>query len=260
MDFTCIKYNVSQRVCTITLSRPERHNALDDRMVTELSAAFTKAQKDSDVKVVILNAEGESFCSGADLAYLQRISKFDFQQNQEDSQSLMRLFLQVYTLRKPVIAMVQGNALAGGCGLATVCDLIVASKETAKFGYPEVRIGFIPAIVMLFLMRRVGDGNARGLTLRGSVIKAEEAQRIGLVNFVVGEIEFERFGRQLAEEIVRTCSASSLGLIKELLARIHGMSTQDALDYAANLNALTRMTEDCKRGIEAFLNKEPITW
>lgn len=260
MEFTRIKYEVRQRICTITLSRPEKHNALDDLMIAELTSAFQQAQRDAEAKVILLKGEGESFCSGADLAYLQRISQFDFQQNQADSQNLMRLFLQIYTHRKPVIAVVRGNALAGGCGLATVCDIVVASKETARFGYTEVRIGFIPALVMVFLTRRVGEGRARELTLRGSIIGAEEAAAIGLINHVVPETELDSYAEKLAQELVRSSSGSSMGLIKELIARIHGMSTTDALEYAANLNALTRMTEDCKRGIEAFLKKEPIKW
>jgi methylglutaconyl-CoA hydratase len=260
MDFTRIKYAVDQRVCTITLSRPEKHNALDDLMISELSAAFHEAGREPDVKVIRLMGDGESFCAGADLGYIQRISKFDFNQNLEESNNLMKLFLQIYTHRKPVLALVRGNALAGGCGLATVCDLIVASRETARFGYTEVRIGFIPAIVMIFLTKRVGEGRARELTMTGQVISADEAYRIGLVNYVVPEIELEQFGAELATQLVKNCSSSSLGLIKELLSRIHGMSTNDALSYAANLNALTRMTDDCKKGIEGFLKKERIKW
>jgi len=236
------------------------HNALDDLMVTELTTAFQAAQRDSEVKVIVLKADGESFCSGLDLAYLQRVSKYDFIQNQEESNNLMRLFLQVYTQRKPVIALVQGNALAGGCGLATVCDIVVASKETARFGYTEVKIGFIPALVLFFLIRRVGEGRARELALRGNTISAEEALRIGLANTVVPETEIEEYGLSLANEIAKNCSSSSLGLIKELLSRIHGMSVTDALSYAANLNALTRMTDDCKKGIDAFLKKEIAKW
>jgi methylglutaconyl-CoA hydratase len=260
MDFTRIKYRTDQRICSITLSRPDKHNALDDLMITELTSAFQSAQRDSDVKVILLKGEGESFCAGADLAYIQRLTTYDFNQNQEDSNNLMRLFLQIYTQRKPVIAVVQGNAIAGGCGLATVCDFVVASKETARFGYTEVKIGFIPAIVLFFLVRRVGEGRARELTLRGTVISADEAFRMGLANYVVPETEIEHFGMNLALELSRNCSSSSLGLIKELLSRIHGMSVTDALSYAANLNALTRMTEDCKKGIDAFLKKEPMKW
>ncbi len=260
MDYTRIKYQTEQRVCIITLSRPDKHNALDDLMITELASAFQTAQRDAEVKVILLKGEGESFCAGADLAYMQRLMKYDFNQNQEDSNSLMRLFLQIYTQRKPVIAVVQGLAIAGGCGLATVCDLVVASKETARFGYTEVKIGFIPAIVIFFLVRRVGEGRARELTLRGNVISADEAYRLGLVNYVVPETEIEHFGMNLAVELTKNCSSSSLGLIKELLSRIHGMSVTDALSYASNLNALTRMTDDCKKGIDAFLKKENVKW
>jgi methylglutaconyl-CoA hydratase len=260
MDYTRIKCNTDQRVCTITLSRPEKLNALDDLMITELMSAFQTAQRDADVRVILLRGEGDSFCAGADLAYMQRLMKYDFNQNLEDSNSLMRLFLQIYTQRKPVIAIVQGYAIAGGCGLATVCDLVVASKETAQFGYSEVRIGFIPAIVLFFLVRRVGEGRARELTLRGNTITAEEAFRLGLVNYVVPETDIEHFGMNLALELSKNCSPSSLGLIKELLSRIHGMSVTDALSYASNLNALTRMTDDCKKGIDAFLKKDPIRW
>jgi methylglutaconyl-CoA hydratase len=260
MEFTRIKYRVERRTCSITLSRPEKHNALDDRMISELSAAFSVAQRDTDVKVIVLKGEGESFCSGADLAYLQQIARYDFQQNQEDSNNLMKLFLQIYTHRKPVLALVHGAALAGGCGLATVCDIVIASRETAKFGYTEVKIGFIPAIVMLFLVRRVGEGRARELMLRGNIVNAEQALQLGLVNHVVSETELEEYGNRYAEELILHSSGASMALIKELLARLPGMSTTDALEYAANLNALTRMTEDCKRGIAAFLKKEPLQW
>jgi methylglutaconyl-CoA hydratase len=260
LEYTRIKYEVFNRICSITLSRPEKHNAIDDIMVAELSAAFQAAQRDNDVKVIVLKAEGDSFSSGADLAYLQRISKYDFDQNQKDSSNLMKLFLQIYSQRKPVIALVQGNALAGGCGLATVCDIVIAAKETAKFGYTEARIGFIPAIVMVFLIRRVGEAKARELALRGNSIDAVEAMQIGLVNLVVPAVQLDGAGEKLAIELMTNCSGSSMGLVKELISRIAGMSMSDALDYAANLNALTRMTDDCKKGIESFLKKEPIKW
>jgi len=260
MDYTRIKYTVDQRICTISLSRPEKRNAFDDKMVSELSTAFYQAQKDTKSKVILLKGEGDAFCAGADLSYLQRISKFDFNQNQEDSSNLMKLFLQIYANRKPVIAVVRGPAIAGGCGLATVCDIILASKETAKFGYTEVRIGFIPALVMVFLIRRIGEGRARELTLRGNLLTAEEAYGIGLINHVVPETELDDRAHELALELIKKSSASSMGLIKELISRIHGMSTSDALDYAANLNALTRMTDDCKKGIESFLKKESVKW
>jgi methylglutaconyl-CoA hydratase len=260
MDFTRIKLNRSDRIAEIVLSRPEKRNALDDVMVRELTDAFTTCNREQQTKVVVLKAEGDAFCAGADLTYLQRLSSFDFSQNQHDSQMLMKLFLLIYTLRKPVIGLIQGPAVAGGCGLATVCDFVLAARETAVFGYPEVHIGFIPAIVLPFLIRRIGEARARELTLRGNTLTAEEAERIGLVTTCVPAIELQEHGRRLAEELIQKNSGSSMGLIKELLSRVHGLSTPDALDYAANLNALTRMTEDCKKGIEAFLKKEPQRW
>ncbi len=260
MDFTRIKFSKKNRIATITLSRPEKRNALDDVMIGELADAFQACNRETSTKVVQLRAEGDAFCAGADLSYLQKVSRFDFTQNQQDSQQLMKLFLQMYTMRKPIIALVQGPALAGGCGLISVCDFVLASRESAIFGYPEVRIGFIPAIVMPFLVRRVGEARARELTLRGHTIDAATAASIGLVTAVVPTMSLSAEGEKLAQELEKKNSGSSMGLIKELLGRIHGMSTPDALEYAANLNALTRMTEDCKKGVEAFLNKEDQTW
>jgi methylglutaconyl-CoA hydratase len=260
MEFFKITYAVSKKVATITLNCPELHNALDTQTIAELSYAFTQVQKDQAIKVVILRAEGESFCAGVDASYLKQIAKYDFNQNLQDSSDLMRLLLQIYTLRKPVIASVQGPALAVGCGLAVVCDFVIAAKETVTVGFPEVTLGFIPALILIFLSRRIGEGRARDLVLSGSIISAEEASQIGLVSQVVPLVDLERTTKQLAELLKTKNSSSSMGLIKELFSRAHGMSTNDALDYASNLNALARMTDDCKKGIEAFLNNETIKW
>ena len=260
MELYRIKYSVEQRIGIISLNWPEKQNALDDQMVSELTQAFVQAQRDAEIKSVILRAEGDSFCSGMENSYLQRISKYDFNQNLENSTNLMKLFQQIYTLRKPVIALVQGDAIAGGCGLATICDFVIAARETAKFGYTETKIGLIPAIILIFLVRRIGEGRARELVLQGNIINAEESFKLGLVSKVVPSIDLERAGMQLANELITSNSGSSMGLIKELLARVYGMETSDALDYASHLNALTRMTDDCKRGIDAFLNSKPLTW
>lgn len=260
MEFYRIKYSVKQRIGTITLNWPEKQNALDDQMVLELTQAFVQMQRDASINAVILRAEGDSFCSGMEHSYLQRISKYDFTQNLQDSTDLMKLFQQIYTLRKPVIAVVQGDAIASGCGLATICDFIIAAKETAKFGYTETKIGFIPAIVLVFLARRIGEGRARELVLQGNIIDADEAFKLGFISKVVPLIDLEKTGLQLANELITNNSSTSMGLIKELLSRIYGMETGDALDYASNLNALTRMTDDCKRGVEAFLNSKPLKW
>lgn len=259
MHFSRLLYETSNRKATITLNRPDKRNALDDIMVAELTTAFTQAGRDLNVKLVILRGEGTSFCAGADLEYLNRIATFDLEENRNDSGKLANLFRTIYELRKPVIAVVNGSALAGGCGLASVCDIVVASAE-ASFGYTEVRIGFIPAVVMIFLVKRVGEARARALILRGNIITASEAMELGLVNKVVPAAELDGEVDLLADELISQNSLHAMGLCKEMLSKLHGLNLVDSLDFAANMNAAARMTPDCKAGIAAFLKKEKMTW
>ncbi|HWA36104.1 MAG TPA: enoyl-CoA hydratase/isomerase family protein, partial [Cyclobacteriaceae bacterium] len=164
-----VEYMVADRVGYITLNRPEKRNALNQEMVSELEAAFQKASSDDSAKVIVLRARGEAFCAGADLGYLQQLQKYSYEENLADSSHLKELFFLIYTLNKVVIAEVQGAALAGGCGLAAVCDFVFTVPE-AKFGYTEVKIGFIPAIVTVFLLRKIGESRAKELLLSGSLI------------------------------------------------------------------------------------------
>lgn len=260
MEYTRIGYEVRDRHATITLRRADKRNSLDDVMVAELTAAFSAAAKDPAVKVVSLKGDGPAFCAGADLAYVQRVAKFDLEENRVDSQRLAALYRLIYEIRKPVIAVVHGPALAGGCGLASVCDFILASEEHARFGYTEARIGFVPAVVMVFLIKRIGEGRARELVVRGNIIDATEAWHAGLVTKVVAHDALGRAEEELAAELLTMNSGTSMGLCKEILARLDGMNFQDGLEFSANMNAAARMTQDCKLGIEAFLAKKPMTW
>lgn len=260
MDFNCLKYRIDHRVCHIVLSRGDQGNFLDELMVAELSKAFTQAQRDADVKTILCSAEGEAFSIGSDAQYYQRVAKLDFNQNLEESGGLMRLFTQISSLRKPIIAAVQGPALAAGCGLVAVCDIVVAARETASFGFPEVHFGHIPAIALPFIVRRVGEGKARRLMLEGNLLSAEQAEEMGLVTHVVPAMELDQQSKNIAEHLTTLNSSSSMGLIKELLSRIHGMATSEALEYASNLHALARMTDDCKKGIEAATKNEQVRW
>lgn len=260
MEFSRLLYTSGQRTATITLNRPDKRNAMDDLMVKELTTAFSMAARDPDAKVVLLNANGNAFCAGADLEYLKRIASFDQEENLKDSSRLAQLYKIVYELRKPVVAAVDGPAIAGGCGLASVCDFIVAGKERAQFGYTEVRIGFIPAIVSVFLIKRVGEGRARELIMRGGVLTADEALAIGLATIVVPSSDLDATVRSLITELLTQNSSVAMSLCKDLLSKVGGMSIADALDFASNMNAAARMTADCKRGIAAFLKKESIDW
>jgi methylglutaconyl-CoA hydratase len=260
MNFERILYASSARKAVITLNRPAKRNALDDVMIRELIAAFTQAARDPQVKVILLQGAGKAFCAGADLEYLERLAAFDLEQNKADSQQLATLFRIIHELRKPVIAVVGGAALAGGCGLASVCDFVIAAEETATFGYTEVRIGFIPAIVMIFLVKRVGEGRARELVMRGNTLDARQAHAIGLAGQLVPDAQLEAAAHALADEMIEQNSLLAMGLCKEMLSKLHGLNLMDSLDFAANMNAAARMTPDCKQGIGAFLRKEKMQW
>jgi methylglutaconyl-CoA hydratase len=206
------------------------------------------------VKTVTLAGNGKAFCAGADLEYLARVSGADLEANRSDSFLLAHLFRVIYELRKPVIARVHGPALAGGCGLATVCDFVIASREHALFGYPEVRIGFIPAIVMIFLLKRVSEKDAKELLLTSKFITGEEAVRIGFANHVFSQGELEAKTEEICEALNKL-PQSSIALTKEMFANISSMSFETALEYAVDLNAITRMTEECRNGVSNFLTK-----
>ncbi|WP_347156461.1 enoyl-CoA hydratase/isomerase family protein [Pontibacter chitinilyticus] len=254
-----IKYHVQERVGYITLARPEKRNALNYEVVSELKRAFTLAEEDESCKVVVLRAEGDVFCAGADLAYIKRLQENDYHENLIDSTHLMELYRLIYTLKKVVIAQVQGHAIAGGCGLAAICDISFTVPE-ARFGYTEVKIGFIPAIVKVFLLRKIGESRAKQLLLTGELIAAEEAERFGLVNFVVPAAALEERVFNFAQKLCAENSRQSMELTKDMIARVQGMGLEEGLQYASEMNAVARSSEDCRRGIAAFLNKEPLAW
>jgi len=260
LSFSQLTYQIEDRVAEVALARPEKRNALNDVLIQELTDALTQANKTPSVKVVVLTGSGKVFCAGADLEYLQKLSAYSLAENQEDSRKLMKLFQIIYEMRKPIIAKVNGPAIAGGCGLATVCDFVFASREQAAFGYSEVKIGFIPALVLVFLSRRIGEGRARELVLSGKTIDASKAKEIGLVTEVVDHDQLSTYARNFAGELVSSNSSSSMALTKEMFTTIANMNFIQALEYAANMNAVTRMTEDSKKGIAAFLKKEKIQW
>jgi methylglutaconyl-CoA hydratase len=254
-----VEYSVKERVGYITLNRPDKRNALSHELIEELKSTFIKAEQDVDVKIVVLNANGESFCAGADLAYLQQLQNFSYDENLADSNHLKELFQKIYSLKKVVIAQVQGHALAGGCGLANVCDFTFAVPE-AKFGYTEVKIGFIPALVAVFLVRKIGEQKARQLLLTGEIIKAEEALARGIVTRVVSKEELNATVFDFAQNLIKSNSSQSMELTKQLILEAQGLRLEDALNLAATMNAKARATDDCKKGIAAFLNKQELRW
>lgn len=250
---------VRDRVGYITLNRPEKRNALSQELVADLKKAFAQAEADASVKVIVLKAKGEAFCAGADLAYLQQLQKFSFEENLADSNSLKELFLKIYQSPKVVIAQVQGHALAGGCGLATVCDFVFTVPE-AKFGYTEVKIGFIPAMVLVFLIRKIGEQKARHLLLSGDLFQGNDLLQLGLANEIVEKQKLDEEVSTFTQRLILNNSQQSMARTKQMIDLVQSMSLNDALSYAARMNAEMRATDDCKKGISAFLSKESFTW
>ena len=254
-----VAYRCENRIGFITLMRAEKRNALNPQLITGLKSAFDTAENDEKCKVIVLEAEGEAFCAGADLKYLQSLQSFSDEENVADSNNLMQLFKQIYTLKKVVIANIQGHAIAGGCGLASVCDFSIASED-AKFGYSEVKIGFIPAIVSVFLLRKIGEGKTKELLLSGKIISSTEAVSIGLINQAVEKSKLNTTVLKLASKLCEHTSEQSLEHTKQLISKLQYMSLDDGLEYAVQENAKARKNDDCKKGISSFLKKENLNW
>jgi methylglutaconyl-CoA hydratase len=237
----------------IVLNRPEKRNALNDSLVAGIKSALLELDANDDLRVIVVTGAGADFCSGADLSALQKISESSIAENREDAGSLMELFSLIRKVHVPVIAAVRGRALAGGAGLATACDMVLAAKS-ARFGYPEVKIGFVPAMVMAILRRNVSEKRAFELVTRGSEISADEAERIGLVNHVYDDDVFDDEVANFARGFEKA-SRSAITLSKQLLYFMDGMSFETALQSGVDVNTIARMTEDCKQGIARFLKK-----
>ncbi len=254
-----IQYEIQNRVAYITLNRPEKRNALSPELIADLTEVFELAKADEKVKVVALKANGEVFSAGADLAYLQQLQQNTLEENKADSALLKNLFYNIYTHPKVVIAQVEGHAIAGGCGLAAVCDLVFSVPE-AQFGYTEVKIGFIPALVSCFLVRKLGEARSKELLLSGNLISANTASQYGLINFVADAGLIEMEVSNYAEKIAKETSSQSISSTKKLLNQVQQMSLEDSLNLAVQMNAEARASDDCKKGIAAFLNKKKLEW
>jgi methylglutaconyl-CoA hydratase len=244
-------------VQTITLNRPEKRNALNPAVIEELSVALNDAEN-CDCGVVILTGAGSAFCAGLDLEHLQTLQAHSHEENRRDSENMARVLRALYDFPKPVIAAVNGPAIAGGMGLATIADFTLAVPE-AKFGYTEVRIGFIPAIVASFLLRQVGEKRTRELLLTGKLIKAQEALNMGLVTQIVPADDLMQQANALAQCLLQN-SPQAMMAVKRLLAKHARKRLDDEIEDAILANASQRSTEDFKEGVRAFLERRKADW
>ena len=257
MNYRTIQLSREAQVATITLNRPDRRNAVSYELIDELLAALGEVAASSAL-VLVLTGAGKAFCSGMDLENLKELLGRSPEQNLQDSATMARLFRSLYDFPKPTIAAVNGAAIAGGCGLATLCDFTLAVPE-AKFGYTEARIGFVPAIVSTFLLRQIGEKHARDLLLTGRIISADEAHRVGMVNEIVAPEKLLDRARELAAQLIEN-SPVSLACTKRLLSDLARRDLDAQLQLAIKENAAVRTTKDFREGISSFLEKRKPQW
>lgn len=247
-----LKKTINGNSAILILDRPEKRNAINPEMVDKILSVLEEYQTDAAVRNIIITSEGKAFCAGADLEYLSALSTNSVIQNESDSLKIASLFTTLYEYPKPVIAAVNGPAIAGGCGLVSVCDFVIADETDAKFGYSEVRIGFIPAVVSIFLIRRIGEGKARRLMMSGEIISAAEALQFGLVDYISDDPLTKAM--ELAEKLDQN-SASSMAMTKKMIREISNFEAQKAVEYCVRLNTISRTSEDFIKGLAVFLKK-----
>jgi len=245
--------SIDNSILTITLNRPEKRNALNDTLVNSLKDSLREADKNRNLRAVVIKGAGKDFCSGADLSALRKIAESDVMENLADAENLLELFSIIRKIKIPVIAAVHGRALAGGCGLATACDLVLATRS-ARFGYSEVKIGFVAAMVMAILRRNLSEKRAFELVTQGFDFSSEEAEKIGLINRVFDDEIFDEEVKNYVS-VYEKVSRSAVVLSKKLLYQMDGMAFETALETGAEVNTIARLTEDCQKGIARFLEK-----
>ncbi|HTK57303.1 MAG TPA: enoyl-CoA hydratase-related protein [Gemmatimonadales bacterium] len=240
-------------ILTLTLDRPDKRNALSSALIEALLEAVERADLDAQVRVLVIKGAGKDFCAGADLEELLASADRDPAENEASALRLGALYQAIRRLPKPVVAVVQGRALAGGCGLAAACDLVLAA-DTAQFGYPEIQRGFVPAMVMAMLVRQVGEKQALHLTVTGRTLDAEEARALGFISKILPAAELETQAATMIAGLAKV-SLTAYALTKQLCYAQDGLPFDDAIALGARINAMSRATPDFKTAIAAFLKK-----
>ena len=257
MSYETLTLEQDGQMAVLTLSRPEKRNAISAQMITDLLGALDHIEA-SPARVVILTGSGKAFCAGMDLEGLRAIARQSAGEHLEDSRRMAKMFHRIYSFPKAIICAVNGAAIAGGCGIATLGDFTLAVPE-AKFGYTEVRIGFVPAIVSTFLLRQVGEKSARELLLTGKIISAEEAHRLGMVNEIVAPELLLARARELADQLLEN-SPVSIAATKRLLAEYVRGERDAQIRTAVRENARIRESQDFREGVSSFLEKRKPRW
>lgn len=258
-SFESLSYHLKDRIAYLSLNRPAQGNRLHESLILELKKALMMAEESPDVKVVVIRGNGDAFCEGMAYEHLEKRQHFGMQENLQDAALLADLYFRIYRAPKPVIAQIEGNALAEGAGMAAVCDFSFM-VEGAKIGFPEVKQGFVPGVVMPFLLRKIGEARTKQLLMGGEAISARIAQDYGLINTVVQESESRDRVYEFAFSLCENNSIASLQLTKKMIADIQSFPLDQAATFAAKMTAHARNNLDYRRGLQALLNQENITW
>ena len=256
--YTSIDLSISGPIATLTLNRPSLHNAFDAAMIAELREAFGALSADDAVRVVILAGAGASFCAGADVNWMRESLNWDRAQNLADAQALDGMFEAAWRLPKPLIGRVQGAALGGGAGLVACCDLVVAS-ETARFGFTEVKLGLVPAVISQYVVPKIGVSHARALFVSGERFTAERAFDIGLIHAITGADDLETTAQNLAARM-RSSGPHAAGAAKRMVDAVWELDRAAARDYVVKTIAAARAGDEGQEGLRAFLEKRKPWW
>lgn len=254
---THIKVIGKNKILNIILNRPKKKNALNPRIIQEIQDTLNNSRNNPNINSIIISSSSNTFCAGADLEYLKKIKDFSYEDNLNDSKLLMKLFQTMISYPKIIIAKVCGHAIGGGCGLVTASDIVFAT-DNSKFAYPEVKIGFVPALVSTFLINKIGEKNARELLLTGQTIDATKAKEIGLINYIYNNDNIDEEISKLTTHIANNISKKSIAETKKMMYK--WLDLNDKLKKAAEFNAKNRKTSDFKKGISGFLNKNSVNW
>jgi methylglutaconyl-CoA hydratase len=257
-EYQTILFEAKDEVAWISFNRPDVHNAFNAAMLSELDDAFEKARADESIRVIVLRGTGKSFCSGADINWLREIINYSFEQNLEESLHLAKLLHKIYVLPKATLAMVNGTAIGGGTGLLAVCDMAIASEE-AKFGLSELKIGLVPAAISPYVIRKIGESNAREYFLTGRRITAQKAREIGLLNKVVLPEKLEKEVEETVS-LLLTSGPEALASCKELIHKVPQMSFEEAKTFTAKMIADLRVSKEGQEGMSAYLEKRKPSW
>ena len=254
-----IEYNCKNRVGYISFLRKDKRNAINNQFINEFNQAFDLAEKDNNCKIIVIQNTGNVFCSGADLKYLEEIRNKTENANIQDSKKLQKLFDNICNSQKITISKIKGHAIAGGCGIISCTDFNYCTPNS-KFGFTEVKIGFIPAIVSLYSIKKIGFSNTKKMFLSGEIINSEKAKKLGMIDKIIDETKIDEEVNIITEEFCKTLSKTSISETKKMLQKIQQNNFKENKEFVIKLNAKSRKTNDFKKGVDAFLNKKSIEW